>query len=265
MPLIFIILTLFFTDSEPAKPKMKPPGTIKVEELYFDVTEILNIHWTEYLKYLNAELDSVQEVIPKPEPDSINYQFVNRSKRNSTDSEFSWMKYYPPEDFNFESDKLKPFIPDSTNFWYKNPNRKFQPVTNISYEQAVDFCVWRSKVVSRKYGRKVNYRLPTNEEWSTVAKYLLDNQYKATTKDFRLMKKNIELNQNKYYLMVINGFKSDIIHMFDNVSEMTSEKGTAMGANNLELIGLEDNLTKIYHYKKPNSYLGFRCVAEYVD
>jgi len=55
--------------------------------------------------------------------------------------------------------------------------------------------------------------------------------------------------------------KNEIYHLFDNVSEMTAEKGIAMGSNNFELVPVKQNLTRKIKYSAPNSYLGFRCIA----
>ena len=49
-----------------------------------------------------------------------------------------------------------------------------------------------------------------------------------------------------------------------NVSEMTSQKGVAMGGN-YELLSTQINLKKSIEYEKSERWLGFRCVAEFMN
>lgn len=194
-----------------------PPGTIKIKTLLVDKTEILNIHWMEYLYYKRQELDA---------------------------------------------NRFKKLLPDSSNIWYTNPEHRFKPVALITYEQALDYCTWRSKAVSEKLGKKITYRLPTIAEWKEIAEEVMKNDLKRIEKALEETKKRIRKDSTQYLLNEIAKPKSRIYNMFDNVSEMTLEKGIAMGSNNYELTDAKANLTRLIKYNSPNAYLGFRCVAE---
>ncbi len=211
MNLIISYLIFFISDVE-------PPGTIKVNNIYFDKTETQNIHWLEFLYYKKQELDSV------------NY--------------------------------LK-LLPESANNWYDIPDRRFEPIVFITYNQAIEYCKWRSLVVSNKLGREVVYRLPTKEEWRLVAENVIKSNHKSISEDLQKTKAKIKKSPNHYVIQSIEKPKNRVYYLFDNVSEMTIEKGIGIGSNNYQLTDLESNLTTLINYDSPNLYLGFRCVAEF--
>lgn len=194
-----------------------PPGTIRIKNHFVDRTEILNIHWMEFLYYRRQELDSIE---------------------------------------------FKKLLPDSSNSWYTIPDNRYKPIALITYEQALNYCAWRSKAVSEKLGKKVTYRLPTTAEWKDIAKEVIKNNLIQIEKSLGKTKKMIRRDSTQYFLTDIDKPKSSIYNMFDNVSEMTLEKGIAMGSNNYELTDTKANLTRLIKYNSPNAYLGFRCVAK---
>jgi hypothetical protein len=193
-----------------------PPGTLKINNVYVDKTEILNIHWLEYVHWRSMDLDSIT------------------ARKN---------------------------FPDSSNFWYAYPQFRNNPVTGITYEQAVDYCKWRSEMVKKKSHKNVTYRLPTPDEWRAIADYQLASNPEKVEADLLKAKEKIAIDSTGYTLFECGDAKEDIYHLFDNVSEMTAEKGIAMGANNFELVPAKQNLTRKIKYTGSNSYLGFRCIA----
>jgi formylglycine-generating enzyme required for sulfatase activity len=213
MTTFLTFILLFSLDSN-------PPGTIKVKNYYVDKTEILNLHWWEYVHYKKEELDSLE---------------------------------------------LSAILPDSSNFWYRTMEYRFKPVVLITYEQAVNYCTWRSKIVSEKLGIKITYRLPTSTEWKEIAEELLKNESKRIEKDLLEARRIIGKDSVKYLLFDREKIKNRIYDIFDNVTEMTLEKGVAMGVNNDELVDLKTNLIREYKYNTSNAYLGFRCIAEIED
>ena len=194
-----------------------PPGTIKVKDYYVDKTEILNIHWLEYLHHQRQTLDSTE---------------------------------------------MLEHLPDSANGWYAMPANRFKPIVFITYEQAINYCEWRSKIVSERIGKKVTYRLPTMAEWQDIATEILEADLKQQEKELKETKERIENKAGEYMLLDREKTKSRVYDLFDNVTEMTQDKGVAMGANNYELTDLKSNVTRWVKYDSPNAYLGFRCIAE---
>lgn len=192
-----------------------PPGTVKLKlpsgELHVDKTEILNIYWAEY----------------------VHYQIKHHGEN---------------------SDEHKAALPDSA-VWssaydsnWKNASSRFArfPVVGITYEQAIEFCKWRSDRVIEKYEKQVLYRLPTKEEWI----------------EFAQVEKKSNLT-NAADTLVEASKKGKIVNLHDNVSEMIAEKGIAMGSNWRKQAGVDSSDgMPVVSYDAPSNYVGFRCVAE---
>jgi formylglycine-generating enzyme required for sulfatase activity len=173
-----------------------------------------------------------------------------------------WLEYIYHKGQELDSIEIHKLLPDSSNSWYAIPDNRFKPIVLITYEQALDYCAWRSEVVSKRIGIKVTYRLPTITEWKDIAEELIKTDLKQVEKELEATKKIIKKYSGQYILTDREKPKSKIYNMFDNVSEMTLEKGIAIGSNNHELTDLNTNLTRLIKYDSPNKYLGFRCVAE---
>jgi len=194
-----------------------PPGTILIENLFVDKTEISNRAWIEFLLYKSLELDSVE---------------------------------------------IKTLLPDSSNFWYRSYDNRDKPVVLISYDQAIAYCNWRSKVVSEKLDYTVVYRLPTKLEWIKIADYYMKLSSRKIKKEIARTKVKVQEASNEFTLLEIRDPKNRLYHYFTNVSEMTAKKGVAMGGNNYQINDTEFNPAQTFYYTSPNPYLGFRCVAE---
>jgi formylglycine-generating enzyme required for sulfatase activity len=173
-----------------------------------------------------------------------------------------WLEYIHFKSQGLDSAERRKLLPDSSNFWYSSALYRNKPIVLISYEQALDYCTWRSKVVSEKMGKKVTYRLPTPAEWKDIAGEIIKTDLKQAEKELELSRKLAKKDSTEYILTARKDPKSRVYNMFDNVTEMTLEKGIAMGSNNHDLTDLKTNLVRTIEYNSPDSYLGFRCVAE---
>ncbi|WP_066839392.1 SUMF1/EgtB/PvdO family nonheme iron enzyme [Rufibacter ruber] len=191
-----------------------PVGTIKVNRHYIDKTEVLNIHWSEYIYHRSQGLDSA------------------------------------------DAQKL---YPNGSNHWYSQPANRFEPIVLITYEQALDYCAWRSKVVSERVGKKVTFRLPTPTEWKAIAEELIATDLKQIEEESEKIKKLSSKKSSPYILIAEENPKARVYHFFNNVTEMTLEKGIAMGSNNHELLNNTSTLTNnLIKYNDPHPYLGFK-------
>lgn len=201
----------------------------------------------------------IQNEKPSPGTISIEGIYVDQTETQN----IHWLEYIYDMSYSLDSVQLKSL--ESNNHWFDSPQKRFEPLVSVTYDQVLKYCEWRSEIVSKKMNRQVIFRLPTKEEWFKIANHTLIHDYRYTKKMLDKTKKKLGKNSEEYFLNSISELANRMYHMFDNVSEMTQEYGVAVGANNSDLIDLERNLSKTYTYDKPSFYIGFRCVAEFVD
>jgi len=254
--LFFALLSSYALNFLPnADQKFRPPGTKEVVANFFmDEQELTNMDWREYVDYqkrlYGEDSQEFQNVLPDTSVWAI------------------------------EGSYNDPLI----STYYSHPSYNYYPVVGISYQQAKDYCVWRTarvKEMSKKYGVEVNfeYRLPTRTEWELVAKAGYTNKQK------KLLRKQKEKYNDKNMRncnMIISGYsesyysedrmtapsrsylpnKYQVFNMYGNVAEMIKEENIAMGGSYRDKY--EDIVPshKALTYDGPQRWLGFRCVAE---
>lgn len=173
-----------------------------------------------------------------------------------------WKVYVYFKSKELTSKQVLSILPIISPQWYNNPGNNNLPIIQITYEQAIDYCQWRSKVVSEGQNREIVFRLPTPSEWEKIAQALLEKEQMKIDKSLFKLQKKIRKDKTDYQILDPSTTKLKISDMFYNVSEMTSEKGLAMGLNNKDLMEGDTSLLKQVNYNQTSIYLGFRCIAE---
>ena len=171
------------------------------------------------------------------------------------------------------------------------------PVSNISYDAAVEFCKWKTNQYNNDAKRKFNkviFRLPTEREWEFAARggyseypypcgpYLRGKEGRYLYNFNRVgaeritynsaSKKYTVIEQDEYYdpifynqsMMVckINHFKPNNYGLYNicgNVAEMVAENGLAKGGG-FKDPGYDIRVTSKKNYSKPSDDIGFRVV-----
>jgi hypothetical protein len=178
--------------------------------------------------------------------------------------DYQEMTYLNWLEFQFSATRTKfanyEDIKPKGNLFINRPNERSLPLTNITYEQALMYCKWRSKVVSEIGGRKVTYRLPTEDEWLEIVGEMMGKHPKKLIKEFNKAKKSLI----RPTALLTNSRTNYPTQLFYNISEMTATEGIAMGLNNSILEGSkwQDNLTHTFTYEEYSPFVGFRCIAD---
>lgn len=222
-----------------------PPGTVWLKDsIFIDQTEVRNKDYMEYLFWLSKNDDK-----------NYNTAWPDTNVWKNKDS------------YN------APYV----EYYLLHPAYKDYPVVGVSYEQAINYCKWRTERVkefARLHNKKhktifFNYRLPTKEEWEYAA-------YAGTGRSYGFESNLTKTNQPNFnvseaavleYVADITSpvnsrtpNKFNLFNMIGNVAEMIEEKGISKGGSWLHSLD-ECKITDSIKYKKPEAWLGFRCVC----
>jgi len=184
----------------------QPSGTLKIgkDNFYFDRTEVTNIGWQEFLYYQKNKFGENSKEYTNNFPDTI-----------------IWAKAYKGERF----------------FSNRNKYSKF-PVVGVTKTQAENYCKFRSEAVTKIYGKKVVYSLPSKSDYTLVIN----------------RKKSVYIQSANDYCKVK---KNKIYGLCDKVSEILSDENLAFGNH----INESDKRCSVIEFKAANQYTGFRCKA----
>ncbi|MEY4777599.1 MAG: hypothetical protein RIS13_347, partial [Bacteroidota bacterium] len=96
------------------------PRRVTVSSFYIDKSEVANIHYREYLNWIERTFDDPQfeKVVAGAKPDSL----VWRSELAANE----------------------PLI----DYYFRHPSYDNYPVVGVSWRQATDFCIWRGSRVN---------------------------------------------------------------------------------------------------------------------
>ena len=215
------------TDSDSTLILTGMPTRTKVDPYYISATEVTNAEWNEFYQ------DKVMEL------------GVNVARR----------EFYPDTTlminrYGVHKAKAKHYL--------SMPQFYDHPVAGITWDQAKEFCQWKSNNLKKLLAKKgittsIVFRLPTEKEWEFAAIYESDNSQLFTKKTFYPWSQDSGINQlNKLtnigqihdinnvllksydddgclYTCKVASYPANNRGMYDmggNVSEWTSDKGS---------------------------------------
>lgn len=169
-----------------------PPNCIRLtESLFMDKTEITNADWFEFLWTIRR--DSGQAYYTRMLPDSSLVESF---------APFKYVEHLYAQVFN---DASRPFhvAIRNKNGYYRYRELAFLPMVGITFEQARDFCLWRTRMTAARLGHhRITYRLPTEEEWIYAASAGLDTAvYSFGYKDYEI-KTTLVANSEYYWKQI---------------------------------------------------------------
>ena len=130
------------------------PRRVTVPSFYMDRTEVANVHYREYIHWLNRIFD--------PEADENNQKIIDKALPDT----LVWRS---------ELSYNEPLV----EYYFRHPGFNNYPVVGVSWQQAYDFCLWRSDRVNEGIMMKKGY----------IAKQSLQGQQQEnnfTTKSYLL-------------------------------------------------------------------------------
>lgn len=229
-----------------------PPGTVWIKDsIYMDMCEVRNMDYLEYTLWVKRY-------------DSLNYD-----------------KVLPDTLVWRERCCMNEPLPE---YYFRHPAYRNYPVVGVSYEQALDFCKWRTtrlkefaKLISPKSkyadGYKsyhYYYRLPTKEEWEYAADAGRKLPYgfqslhsKDNMPNFNVKEADLLGYINDVYIVQAMYKKPNSFGLYNtigNVAEMIMDKDICKGGSWRNSI-LECNINDSIKYENPSCWLGFRCVC----
>lgn len=233
------------------------PGVVKVNDyLYADVYEVSNLAWLEYLNWLSQTYGSDADEYRAALPDS------NSVKRLSSEKNY-----------------------------LRNPAYRDYPVAGISWEQARNFCEWRTLEVKKNLSEagKLDraplhfmYRLPRYEEFvlmyadfATLPVIVGDEGKKKYRGMFRynLRKGNApgtsaagKANDNGDVTAPVKSYwpnSHGLYNLRGNVAEWLMEPYMYTGGSWYDLY--TDDVTQAVRSEEAAAYIGFRCVCEVAE
>jgi formylglycine-generating enzyme len=108
------------------------PKRVTVPSFYMDRTEVANVHYREYIYWLNRVFD--------PEGDANNQKIID----NALPDTLVWRS---------ELSYNEPLV----EYYFRHPGFNNYPVVGVSWRQAYDFCLWRSDRVNEGILMKKGY------------------------------------------------------------------------------------------------------------
>ncbi|MDQ3051348.1 MAG: SUMF1/EgtB/PvdO family nonheme iron enzyme [Bacteroidota bacterium] len=249
-----------------------PPGTNHLlENIFIDQTEVSNMTWREYMYWTKKVYGAESVKYKSTLPDTL-----------------VWKSCF--SDFKLKTNQDWTDIESLVYLYLRHPQYSYFPVVGISFEQANNFCSWRTNRVNEVLyvnkhknvtfpidssiviPKRVLFRLPSEEEWEFAAssgfdssKYMNNNVRKIYYNTLETSSVRIVTNNNERFTPMLESSlmpdRYNRYHLHGNVAEMINSKGIAKGGSFIHSLN-DSHYSKQTLYSEPTYWLGFRCVCE---
>ena len=152
------------------------PRRVTVASFYMDQYEIANVNWREYLYWMSNVFHNTPELIERARPDTLVWR----------------------EELAYNEPYLE--------YYFSHVSYNYYPVVGVSWEQASDFCIWRSdRVNERRMVEAGTIQYPDFQalKGNTDANDIAQNQVFSTDK--YLMKGDYKPTEGKKQLKDVYG------------------------------------------------------------
>jgi hypothetical protein len=251
-----------------------PNGILIANNVFLDDSEVMNLHYLEYLHFLVQ--DSSEQAIIKAYPDTsifgtkhLNHLLKHKNHYYKKKGE----KHIPLSVIHHDELKHEPTQKHHWWNYFSYTGTKHNPVVGISYEQALAYCAWRSLFITNLYNnvlkkkskyKKLNnkyiqfeFSLPDADTWTKACK---DDTYNNTS-NYYIAKPNSPKHEHPSAAFDNTPNTAGFYNLIGNAAEMTSSKGIAKGGSFLQTLE-ECKPTNNLTYSKPERWLGFRCMCK---
>lgn len=203
------------------------------------------------------------------------------------------------EEFGPKTDRFESLLPDF-KLWnkllpqlseeqikskfFESDELALMPLVGITLEQAEAFCEWRTEAFKVElatmdpqdradFPKNFEFRLPTAAEWGRLRflyqdKKMMKRIGKLASSNRSAFKseKSASMAQLKKVKDIYSKQHESVgfFNLLNNVAEMTSEPGVAMGGSYFEA-NTSEEFQKTFSYEGAQAWLGMRCVFEIID
>jgi formylglycine-generating enzyme required for sulfatase activity len=171
-----------------------PPGGVFLKRnTFIDQSEMANIHWLEFLFYVGRE-DSSQALLNKTYVYELEDEFIQKN-----DSVYGILEVWKNSSWFAEN-------------YPQYPGFRYYPLVGVTYQQAINYCKWRSEMASENVNLELkylgfdkriyfHYRLPTEKEFElAVSKFAKAELRNFDKQDFRNLKsKNFNIRKKELF------------------------------------------------------------------
>lgn len=203
-----------------------PPGTIQLDDsIFFDISPVTNYMFTEYL--------TAKKVLRNKGYESFG-EFVKKTNEKGFPIEMRIIAPHLLIDFYSDNKFL------TSNGYGLIYKFQYHPVLNVSKQQAIAFCQWRTEMVSHLW--KYDEKHMSNKNLSNKISYRL------ATENELILAQTFFTNSNK-----IVEYKEQILTV---KQEKIATQFTIFPVN--EMTASE----KLFNNKSNFEFTGFRCICE---